>query len=276
MAENKHTDRLQLIVKTLPDKPGIYQFFDENGEILYIGKAKSLRKRVASYFNRDRLMGGRLKMLVRKIAGIEHIVVNTEFDAFLLENNLIKKYQPKYNVQLKDDKSFPWIRVKNERFPRIFPTRNMINDGSKYFGPYASVRVMKTLLDLIRQLYPIRTCNLKLTEKNIKAGKFKVCLEYHIGNCLGPCEGLQTEEDYNESVDDIINIIKGNTGTVLRELKDRMDRYAENFEFEKAQLVKEKIELLERYQSKSMVVNPKISNVDVFSIIEDENQAYVN
>ncbi len=276
MAENKHTDRLQLIVKTLPDKPGIYQFFDEKGEILYIGKAKSLRKRVASYFNRDRLMGGRLRMLVRKIAGIEHMVVNTEFDAFLLENNLIKKYQPKYNVQLKDDKSFPWIRVKNERFPRIFPTRNMIDDGSRYFGPYASVRVMKTLLDLIRQLYPIRTCNLRLTEKNIKAGKFKVCLEYHIGNCLGPCEGLQTEEDYNESVDDIINIIKGNTGTVLKELKDRMDRYAENFEFEKAQLVKEKIELLERYQSKSMVVNPKISNVDVFSIIEDQNEAFVN
>ena len=272
----EHLEKLRLEVKTLPDKPGVYQFLDDKEEIIYVGKAKSLKKRVSSYFNKDKAMGGKLTMLVRKISGIRHIVVGSEFDAFLLENNLIKKYQPRYNIQLKDDKSFPWICVKNEPFPRIFPTRNVIDDGSRYFGPYASVRMMKTLLDLIRHLYPIRTCNLRLTKKNIEEEKFKVCLEYHIGNCLGPCEGRQSETDYNESIADIINIIKGNTGSVLKTLKDRMHRYATNMDFERAQSVKEKIQLLEKYQAKSTVVNPNISNVDVFSLLDERDRAFVN
>jgi len=276
MSLEEHSKKLSLIVRTLPDKPGIYQFYDGERNILYVGKAKSLKKRVASYFNKDKAKGGKLKLLVRKIRDIQHIVVDTEFDAFLLENNLIKKYQPKYNVQLKDDKTFPWICVKNERFPRIFPTRTVIDDGSKYFGPYASVRLMKTLLDLIRQLYPIRNCNLRLTEKNIREGKFKVCLEFHMGNCLGPCVGLQEEEYYMRSIADIVNIIKGNITMVMKELKSRMDGFAMDMEFEKAQMVKEKFDLLERYQSKSMVVNPRINNVDVFSFIDDEDTAYVN
>lgn len=273
---NPHMDKLEPVIRTLPDKPGVYQFLDERGKIVYVGKAKSLKKRVTSYFNKDTGLTGKTRVMVKRIADIRHIIVNTELDALLLENNLIKKYQPRYNVNLKDDKSFPWICIKNERFPRVFPTRNVIHDGSAYFGPYASVRMMNTLLDLIRQLYHIRTCKLNLSEKNIRSGKFRVCLEYHIGNCKGPCEGLQSEEEYNRTIDDIKQIIKGNISSVLTSLKKLMHDHAANMEFEKAQTIKEKIELLEKYQSKSMVVNPKIHNVDVFSIITDNEAGYVN
>jgi len=273
---NPHIERLKSILASLPNKPGVYQFLDSKAKIIYVGKAKSLKKRVASYFNKDSGVSGKTSVMVKKITDIQHIVVDSELDALLLENNLIKKYQPRYNVLLKDDKTFPWICIKNERFPRVFPTRNVIRDGSEYFGPYASVRMMNTLLDLIRQLYKLRTCKHHLSEKNVNAGKFKVCLEYHIGNCLGPCVDKQTEEDYKQTVDEIKLIIKGNISQVQRQLKDLMNRYAGELQFEKAQAIKEKIDLLQRYQSKSMVVNPKIHNVDVFSIITDEESGYVN
>jgi len=273
---NKYYDQLEPVIRTLPGKPGIYQYFDKEGKILYVGKAKDLKKRVSSYFNKDSQLNGKLRVLVRKIAEIRHIVVDTELDALLLENNLIKKYQPRYNVMLKDDKTFPWICIKNEPFPRIFSTRNVIQDGSTYFGPYASVKMMNTLLGLIRQLYPLRTCKLNLSKKNIEKAKYKVCLEYHLGNCLGPCEGLQTEKDYLATISDIKEIIKGNINSVIGQLKTLMKYYAGKLEFEKAQVVKERLELLEKYQSKSTVVNPKIENVDVFSIITDENAGYVN
>ena len=274
--KNKNIDQLKLLIRTLPDKPGVYQFLDQEKKVIYVGKAKSLRKRVASYFNKDRAMGAKLTMLVRKISDIKHIVVDTEFDALLLENNFIKKYQPRYNIQLKDDKSYPWICIKNEAFPRIFPTRHVLDDGSDYYGPYASVRMMNTLLDLVRQLYQLRTCKLRLTRKNIETRKFRICLEYHIGNCKGPCEGLQSEEEYNHAIEEIKNIIKGNISNVVKELKRKMKLYAGTLAFEKAQVVKEKIELLERYQGKSTVVNQKIHNVDVFSLINDPDQAFVN
>ncbi len=273
---NKHITQLQPIIKSLPGKPGIYQFFDNDGKIIYVGKAKHLKKRVSSYFNKDISGSGKLTLLVKKITDIKYIVVDTEFDALLLENNLIKKYLPRYNIQLKDDKSFPWICIKNESFPRIFPTRNLIKDGSIYFGPYASVRMMKTVLNLIKQLYPLRNCKFKLTEKNIQNKKYKVCLEYHIGNCKGPCEGKQTADDYNNTITEIKEIIKGNINVVAGQLKRLMNEFAKNYEFEKAQLVKEKIVLLDRYQSKSTIVNPKINNVDVFSIITEKNYGFVN
>jgi len=273
---NKYYEQLKPVIQSLPGKPGIYEYFDVEGKILYIGKAKDLKKRVASYFNKENALSGKLRVLVRKIARIEHMVVDSELDALLLENNLIKKCQPRYNIQLKDDKTFPWICIKNERFPRIFSTRNVIRDGSEYFGPYASVRMMRTLLDLTRQLYPLRNCKLNLSEENIRKKKFKVCLEYHIGNCKGPCEGLQSEEEYNDTIDGIKQIIKGNISSVSKQLKELMQIHATNLEFEKAQLIKEKIELLDRYQSKSTIVSPKINNLDVFSIITDEKYGYVN
>ena len=260
----------------MPDNPGVYQFFDEHDKIIYVGKAKSLKKRVLSYFNKDSSLSGKTSVMVRKIADIRHIVVSTELDALLLENNLIKKYQPRYNINLKDDKTFPWICIKKERFPRVFPTRNIIHDGSVYFGPYASVRMMHTLLELIRHLYPLRNCNLNLTDKNIKDKKFKICLEYHLRNCKGPCEGFQAEDEYAQTITHITEILKGNINTVLSNLRDLMKKYAETLEFEKAQVIKEKIILLERFQSKSMVVNPKIHNVDVFTIISDEEAGYAN
>ena len=268
--------KIKTIIRTLPDKPGVYQFLDEKDKVIYIGKAKSLKKRVSSYFSKDTGQSGKTTVMVKKIAGIQHVVVDTELDALLLENNLIKKYQPRYNVNLKDDKSFPWLCIKNERFPRIFSTRHVIHDGSEYYGPYASVKLMNTLLDLIRQLYPLRTCKFSLSEKNIRAKKFKVCLEYHLGNCKGPCEGLQAEEDYNESIAEIREIIKGNISNVVSNLRKLMKQYADLLAFEKAQVVKEKLNMLERYQSKSLVVNPRINNVDVFSIISDQESAYVN
>jgi len=267
---------LEKLVKVLPGKPGIYQFLDDRGTIIYIGKARNLRKRVASYFNKDQSYSGKITVMVRKIADIRHIVTDSELDALLLENNLIKKYQPRYNIMLKDDKTYPWICIRNERFPRIFSTRNLVDDGSEYFGPYASGKMMHAILDLIRSLYPLRNCKHNLSQKNIDAGKFRVCLEYHIGNCLGPCVGRQTEEDYNRSVSEIREIIRGNINTIIRELKKKMMVHAGAYEFEKAQIIKEKLELLENYQSKSTVVNPRINNVDVFSIITDEKSAYVN
>jgi len=273
---NPHIEKLELLLKTLPDNPGVYQFFDEHEKIIYVGKAKSLKKRVLSYFNKDSSLSGKTSVMVRKIADIRHIVVSSELDALLLENNLIKKYQPRYNINLKDDKTFPWICIKKERFPRVFSTRNVIHDGSSYFGPYASVRMMHTLLELTRQLYPLRNCNLNLTEKNIKEKKFKICLEYHLGNCKGPCEGFQAEEEYMQTILHITEILKGNINNVLSNLRELMKKYAETLEFEKAQVVKEKIILLERFQSKSMVVNPKIHNVDVFTIISDEEAGYAN
>jgi excinuclease ABC subunit C len=272
------TDRseaIDLTLKTLPGKPGVYQFFDKEGRVLYIGKAKNLKKRVTSYFTKEHL-GGRLNMLVRKIDRIEHIVVGSEFDALLLENTLIKQFQPRYNVMLKDDKTFPWICIKNEPYPRVFSTRNVIRDGSQYFGPYASVRMMNTLLELIRQIYPLRNCSLRLTDRNIREGKFKVCLEYHLGNCKGPCEGYQDQADYDRNLKGLKDLIRGHFSSVLKELKEEMAHHAAAYEFEKAHALKEKISLLERYQSKSTVVNPRISNVDVFSIIEDDDTAYVN
>ena len=267
--------KISLSLKTLPNRPGIYQFYDKEGKLLYVGKAKNLKKRVSSYFNRE-LLSGKLNMLVRKTADIKHIVVGSELDALLLENNMIKEYQPRYNVMLKDDKTFPWICIKNEPFPRIFPTRTVVQDGSQYFGPYASVKMMNTLLELIRQIYPLRTCSLNLTQKNIAAGKFNVCLEYHLGNCLGPCVGYETEEDYKLKFNGIREIVKGNFGAVMKELKDKMEAHAKDYEFEKAQVIKEKIVLLERYQAKSTIVNPKLGEVDVFSIIDGEEAAYVN
>ncbi len=264
-----------LQIATLPDSAGVYQYYDKDGKLLYVGKAKNLKKRVASYFTKN-FDNNRTRLLVKKIETIKHIVVKTETDALLLENNLIKNYQPRYNVLLKDDKSYPWICIKNERFPRVFPTRRLIKDGSEYFGPYTSMRTVHTLLDLIKGLYPLRTCNYDLSEEKIRAGKYKVCLEYHLGNCAGPCEGLYSEKEYHENIEAIRNIVKGNFKDSLYKFKAQMKDLAADLKFEQAQRVKEKIDILESYQSKSTVVNPKINNVDVFSIISDESYAYVN
>lgn len=266
---------LEIQIKTLPDAPGVYQYYDKDKTILYVGKAKNLKKRVSSYFTKNH-DNAKTRVLVRKIVSIEHIVVNSEKDALLLENNLIKKYQPRYNIMLKDDKTYPWICIKKERFPRIFMTRKVIKDGSEYFGPYTSVRTVKALLDLIRELYPLRTCNYDLSAEKIDAGKYKKCLEYHLGNCAAPCENLQTEEDYNVSVKAIRNIIKGNFKQSLDSFQGLMMSFAEKMEFEEAQKIKEKVDLLANYQAKSTIVNPTINNVDVFSIISDESYGYVN
>ena len=266
---------LDIQLQTLPNQPGVYQYYDADGTIIYVGKAKNLKKRVSSYFTKTH-DNGKTRVLVNKIATIKHIVVATETDALLLENNLIKKYQPKYNVMLKDDKSYPWICVKNERFPRVFSTRRVIKDGSEYFGPYTSMKTVSTLLELIKGLYSLRNCNFDLSEPKIEAGKYKVCLEYHLGNCKGPCEGLQTEEGYNEGIKAIKEILKGNFKDSLHHFKQQMRQCAEAMHFEEAQKIKEKIEVLENYQSKSTIVNPKISNVDVFSIMSDESFGYVN
>lgn len=262
-------------ISVLPNDPGVYQFYDAEGKILYVGKAKNLKKRVSSYFNKKQEYG-KTRVLVKKIHTIKHIVVPTESDALLLENNLIKKLQPRYNVMLKDDKSYPWICIKNERFPRVFPTRKLIKDGSEYYGPYTSMKTVRTLLDLVKSLYPLRTCNYDLAEEKIAAGKYKVCLEYHLGNCLGPCERFQSEADYHGQIEDIRQIIKGNFKDSLHTFKQQMKDLAEQMEFEKAQRVKDKIDILENYQVKSTVVNPKINNVDVFTIISDETYAYIN
>jgi len=266
---------LKIQIGTLPNSPGVYQFYDVDDKILYVGKAKNLKKRVSSYFNKNHEYG-KTRILVKKIHNIKHIVVTTESDALLLENNLIKKYRPRYNVLLKDDKSYPWICIKNERFPRIFPTRKLIKDGSEYFGPYTSMYTVKTLLELIKNVYPLRTCNYDLSKEKIEAGKYKVCLEYHLGNCLGPCEGLQSSADYDKQVDEIRNIIKGNFKSSLHSFKNQMKLLATEMHFEEAQHIKDKIDVLENYQAKTTIVNPKINNVDVFSIIADDAFAYVN
>ena len=266
---------LALQIQTLPDSPGVYQYYDKEGKILYVGKAKNLKKRVASYFNKVHDIG-RTNVLVKKIFTIKHIVVSTESDALLLENNLIKTLQPRYNVLLKDDKSYPWICIKNEPFSRVFSTRRMIKDGSEYFGPYTSFKIVYTLLDMIKEIYPLRTCNYDLTKQNIDSGKYKVCLEYHIGNCKGPCEGLEPLETYQKEIDAIREILKGNFKQSIRDFKAQMQQYAADLEFEKAQRIKVKIDILQNYQSRSQVANPRIKNLDVFSIVSDQDSAFVN
>ena len=262
-------------LKTLPSDPGVYQYYDKNDVVIYVGKAKNLKRRVSSYFNKVH-DNAKTRILVKKIHRMEHIVVPTEVDALLLENNLIKKYRPRYNILLKDDKTYPWICVKKEPFPRVFSTRKVIRDGSDYFGPYPNVKTVYTLLELIRGLYPIRTCNYDLSEEKIQKKSYKVCLEFHIGNCLAPCEGKVTEEEYNQNIAAIKELVKGNFRRSLNQFKNQMEEFSQQMEFERAQEVKEKLESLENYQAKSTVVNPKISNVEVFSIISDESYGYVN
>lgn len=265
---------LQAVIASIPHAPGVYQYLDESGKVIYVGKAKDLRKRVGSYFVKEQT--GKVRVLVKRIRDIRVIVVASESEALLLENNLIKELQPRYNILLKDDKTYPWICIKNEAFARIFSTRNHVNDGSEYFGPYASGRMMKTLLELIRQLYPIRNCSLNLSEQAVRKANYKVCLEYHLGNCKGPCEGLQNQQDYDRMIIEIRQIIKGNIQGVLRDMKNRMMAHAEALEFEKAQQLKEKLMVLESYKSKSTVVNVNISNVDVFSLLDEADSAWVN
>lgn len=266
---------LELQIQTLPDGPGVYQYYDKDGKILYVGKAKNLKKRVSSYFNKIHDTA-KTNVLVKKIVTIKHIVVPTETDALLLENNLIKTLQPRYNVLLRDDKSYPWLCIKKEPFSRIFATRRMVKDGSEYFGPYTSFKTVNTILELIKELYPLRTCNYDLSQSNINSGKFKVCLEYHIGNCKGPCEAHESLENYQKQVDAIREILKGNFKESKKDFKRVMIELAQNMHFEEAQKIKEKIEVLENYQSRSTIVNPKITNIDVFSIVSDESAAYVN
>lgn len=266
---------VEVQIHSLPDNPGVYQFFDSEGIILYVGKAKNLKKRVSSYFTKKQEYG-KTRVMVKKIRSIRHIVVATESDALLLENNLIKEHQPRYNVLLKDDKSYPWICIKNELFPRIFMTRNIIKDGSEYFGPYTSVKTVKTLLDLIKSVHPLRTCKHQLTQEKIDAGKFKFSLEYHLGFCQGACQGLISQEEYQERIEKVKEIIKGNFKAPLQDFKREMHILATEMEFEKAQEIKEKIDILQSYQAKSTVVNPKINNVDVFTVISDGTHGYVN
>ena len=267
--------KLKEIVHHLPELPGVYQYYNSEGKIIYVGKAKNLRKRVTSYFTKNH-ENRKTAILVKNISDIKHIVVNTEEDALLLENNLIKKYQPRYNVLLKDDKSFPWICIKNEPFPRVFITRTVIRDGSQYFGPYTSVQMVKTIIEVVKRLYPVRNCNLNLSKVSLQRSKFSVCLEYQIGNCMGPCENLQSEEDYNEGMIQIRDILKGNLTSVVAHLKLKMNQLAEVYKYEEAEHYRNKIGILENYKSKSTIVNSSISNVDVFSLDEDENYAFVN
>ena len=263
-------------LKKIPHRPGVYQYFDKNNELIYIGKAKDLRNRVGSYFVNENQLNGKTRVLVRKINRISFTIVDTEIDAWLLENSLIKKHKPKYNVLLKDDKTYPWIVIKNEPFPRVFWTRQYIKDGSRYYGPYPSVGMMHIVLDLIRELFPLRTCNLALTQENIRKGKFKICLEYQIGNCKGPCEGYQSEDDYDQNLSDIKDILNGKIAVVTNRLKESIATAVAALDFEGAQLIKAKLDKLDNYQSKSTVVNSSITNVDVFSIASDEGYAFVN
>ena len=266
---------LELQLKTLPSEPGVYRYYDKKGELLYVGKAKNLKNRVLSYFNKSQL-GYKTRMMVSKIVRLETTVVNSEYDALLLENNLIKEYQPFYNILLKDDKSYPWICIKKEPFPRIFLTRNVIKDGSEYYGPYAKVKQAKTLIEVIKNIYKLRTCSLNLSPKKIKEGKYKVCLEYHIKNCAGPCEGLESEEEYAQKLNAIRGIIKGEFKAAREYLEAEMYNYAAKLEFENAQQSKEKLQILENYQTHTTIVSSNINDVDVFGIISDEAAAYVN
>ena len=270
------TPHIKQILTTLPKSPGIYQYFDKEDEILYVGKAKILKNRVNSYFTSKHEDSPKTRILVSKIVDIKFIIADSEYDALILENTLIKKHKPRYNVLLRDDKTYPWICIKNERFPRVFYTRKLIKDGSEYYGPYTSFRTMRIVLDFANKLYKLRTCNFNLSEENIEAKKFRVCLEYHIKNCEGPCEGLQSEEDYQKGISHIRKILKGSIIDVIRDLKLTMQASAEALKFEEAQDAKEQIQLLEDYQMRSTVVHPSINNVDVFSILSDDKFAYVN
>ncbi len=272
---NTDIDNLKSIISVLPEKPGIYQFIDDSKTVIYVGKAKNLKRRVSSYFSKNH-EHRKTVLLVKNIKDIQHMVVETEQDALLLENNLIKKYQPRYNIRLKDDKSYPWICVKNEPFPRVFKTRNLVKDGSKYFGPYTSIYTVRTLLELFKSEYKLRTCNYHLSPENIKKGKFKVCLEYHIGNCYGPCEGYYSEEEYNTGIEDIVNILKGNIAGVISHLEEMMNKLSQDLDFEEALKIKEKYDSLKRYQSRSTIVSSNITDVDVFTINEDERFAFIN
>ena len=271
-ATNEHIHHL---LSLLPDSPGVYQYFDKEGNIIYVGKAKNLKRRVSSYFNKKH-ESLRTTMLVRNICDIKHTVVGSEEDALHLENSFIKEYKPRYNVLLKDDKTYPWITVRNEPFPRVFLTRKVIHDGSKYYGPYANVQLARTVIELIRSIYPIRTCSHLLSAENIERHKYKVCLQYHIKNCKGPCEGMQSEADYREEIEQIRQILSGNIQQLTDHLKEEMNALAEQLKFEEAQQLKEKYLLLEKYKAKSVIVSSTIHNVDVFSYAEDENDAYVN
>ncbi|MDE0722018.1 MAG: excinuclease ABC subunit UvrC [Flavobacteriales bacterium] len=272
----KPLEHIQNILARLPNKPGIYKHFDAEGTIIYVGKAKDLKKRVSSYFNRKNYENGKTRLLVRKIADIQWIVTPTEQDALLLENNLIKEHWPVYNILLKDDKTFPYIVIKKERFPRVFSTRRVMNDGGEYFGPFTSIRSMRTVLDLCQKLYPIRSCSLSLTEKNIAGDKFRVCLEYHVGNCLGPCVGHQSVDDYELSIQSIRHVLKGNLNVVRKVLNNQMNLAVKDLAFEKAEGLKSKLNSLDKYQAKSTVVHPKIDGVDIFTIVGDDSFAYVN
>ena len=268
-------EHLQLKLKTIPEQPGIYQYFDNTGVIIYVGKAKNLKKRVTSYFVKTQ-ENLKTRILVKQIVDIQYLVVDTELDALLLENSLIKKYQPKYNIQLKDDKTYPWICIKQEPFPRVFSTRTLVRDGSSYFGPYTNVKMVNTLVQFIKELYQLRTCSFDLSDRNIQQEKYKVCLEYHIGNCKAPCVGKQTQQEYGISIQHIEAILKGQISTVIQYVKKTMLEYAEAYRFEEAHLVKEKLELLENYKAKSTIVSPKIQAVDVITAIEDEKAYFVN
>ncbi|MES2267632.1 MAG: excinuclease ABC subunit UvrC [Bacteroidota bacterium] len=263
-------------LKNIPHKPGVYQYWDSEKQLIYIGKAKDLRNRVGSYFNKDTQINAKTRVLVSKIRNITFTIVDTEVDAWLLENSMIKKHQPRYNVMLKDDKTYPWIIIKNENYPRIFWTRRIIKDGSKYLGPYASVSMMHTILGLIKETYALRTCNLNLTRENIEKGKFKVCLEYQLGNCKGPCQDFQSEADYDQNISEITDVLNGKIGNVVRGLKSDLDKAVSELNFELAHRLKRKQDLLENYQSKSTVVNSSITDVDVFSIASEEKYAFVN
>ncbi|OYZ02238.1 MAG: excinuclease ABC subunit C [Sphingobacteriia bacterium 28-36-52] len=268
-------EAFQQIAHTIPLQPGIYKYFDKEHTLLYVGKAKSLRKRVSSYFSKS-FVGYKTHELVKRIHQIEFTIVDSEQDAFLLENALIKEYKPKYNIELKDDKTYPYIVVKREAFPRIFLTRRKINDGSEYIGPFTSAGKVRELIEFVKQYIPLRSCKLNLSKENIAAGKFKVCLEYHLGNCKGPCEGLQSLEDYQNGIQQMRNILKGNLGSVIAQFKEEMQQYATGLEFEKAEMIRKKIDHLENYQSSSVVVSKHLNNIDVFSIAKDDNKAYVN
>lgn len=269
------SEHIKSIVSSLPEKPGVYQYYNNDGIIIYVGKAKNLKKRVSSYFNKEH-DSPKTCVLVKQISSLKYIVVDTEEDALLLENNLIKKYQPRYNALLKDDKTYPSICIKKERFPRIFKTRNLVKDGSEYFGPYSSVYMANTFLEIIREIYQIRNCNLPLTKENIRARKFKVCLQYHIKNCKGPCENLQTEDDYMQTIHEVRELIKGNVQSISDYLLLEMKKMAAEYRFEEAQRMKEKYELIEKFKQKSVVVNQTLSDIDVFSFAQDENAAYIN
>lgn len=263
-------------IVSLPSLPGVYQFFDKHNKVIYVGKAKNLKSRVSSYFSKNKYESFKTKLLVNQIDEVKHIIVDNESDALLLENNLIKKLQPKYNILLKDDKTFPWICIKNEAFPRVFSTRKLVKDGSEYFGPYTSALMVKTLLNLIRQIYKLRTCKFNLSKENLVKKKYKKCLEFHIGNCMAPCEMLQEEEDYMNAIGQIRKILKGNIHEVIQHLEGIMQEYAKQYKFEDAEAIKQKLALLNRFRSKSTIVNPKLNDIDVFSYIEKEDRVYIN